>query len=305
MKIVVTGGAGYKGVLLVDALLKRGYQVTLLDNFIYGYHSVLHLVGDRNLAIKALDVRNLGAKDVAGADVIFHLAGISGMAACAANPYSAEAINVQATQKLVSLLGKGQLLIYASTTSIYGATTQECDETIAVQPPSLYARTKYEAERIVMEHDNSISLRFATIFGISPRMRADLLVNDFTYKAVNERAVVLFASRSKRTCMHIRDAIGGYLFALNNADQMRGGIFNVGDEKLNFSKRDIADRIQKHCNYEIVDSSLPDLDVRDFLTSFQKIRALGYEVRYTLDDGIKELLKLYGFYKTHSHYGVI
>jgi len=305
MKILVTGGAGYKGVLLVSELLKQGHDVILTDNFMYGYSPVLHLVPESKLTIRSLDVRNITAQDVSDADVVIHLAGISGMPACAANPHSAEVINVQATRKLVSFLGQGQLLIYASTTSIYGAATQECDETIPVQPPSLYAKTKYEAEHIVMEHSNAISLRFATIFGISARMRADLLVNDFTYKAVNERSVVIFGSRSKRTFMHIRDAVGGYLFALDHARHMKGGIFNVGDEKLNFSKRDIADCIHKHLPFEIIDSSLPDLDVRDFLVSFQKIRALGYKMRYTLDDGILELLKLYSFYKVHSHYGVI
>jgi len=305
MKILVTGGAGYKGVVLVAELLQRGHEVTLMDNFIYGYHSVLHLVPEPKLKIRQLDIRNLTASDLAGADTVIHLAGISGMPACAANPHSAEVINVQATRRLVSLLGKEQLLIYASTTSIYGAALQECDETIAVQPPSLYAKTKYEAEHLVMEHANAISLRFATIFGVSPRMRADLLVNDFAYKAVNERSLVIFGSRSKRTFMHLRDAVAGYLFALENAQAMRGGIFNVGDERLNFSKKDIACAIRQHLDFEIVDSSLPDLDVRDFLVSFAKIRALGYTVRHSLEDGIRELLKLYGFYKVHSHFGVI
>jgi len=305
MKILITGGAGYKGVVLATELLKRGDDVILTDNFMYGYGSVIHLVAEPKLAIRALDVRNIVAGDVKGADAVIHLAGISGMPACAANPHSAEVINVQATRKLASLLSPDQLLIYASTTSIYGATTEECDETIQVHTPSLYAKTKYEAEHIVMERRNSISLRFATIFGVSPRMRADLLVNDFTYKAVNERSVVLFGSRSKRTFMHIRDAIAGYLFALDKSDQMRGGIFNVGIEHLNFSKRDIAECIKRHINFEIVDSSLPDLDSRDFLVSFKKIRALGYKTQYTLDDGIRELLKLYGFYKVHSHFGII
>jgi nucleoside-diphosphate-sugar epimerase len=305
MKILVTGGAGYKGVLLVRELLRQGHDVTLTDNFMYGYDSVLHLVPEPKLRIRQLDVRNITGNDVADADTVIHLAGISGMPACAANPASAEMINIHATHRLVSVLGKGQLLIYASTTSIYGAASQVCDETIVVQPPSLYAKTKYEAEHAVMEHANAISLRFATIFGASPRMRADLLVNDFTYKAVNERSVVIFGGRSKRTFMHIQDAVAGYLFALDNCDRMRGGVFNVGDEKLNFSKRDIADAIRKQVNFEIIETSLPDLDVRDFLVSFQKIRALGYAVKVSLDDGIRELLKLYGFYKVHSHFGVI
>ena len=194
------------------------------------------------------------------------------------------------------------LLIYASTTSLYGAAVTECDESIRVEPPNLYAKTKWEAEKIVLQRENSIALRFATVFGVSPKMRNDLLVNDFTYKAVNDRAIVLFAGRSKRTFMHIFDAIEGYLFALDHADAMRAGVFNVGDEGLNFSKLDIARAIHDQIQFEIIDSSLPDLDVRDFLVSFKRIRDLGYRTKLSLASGIRELLKLYGFYKCHQHF---
>lgn len=304
-KILVTGGAGYKGVVLVKKLLERGYEVTLLDNFMYGYDSVLHLVTEPNLGIVQLDIRNVDEKLVAEFDVIYHLAGISGMPACAANPHAAEVINVEATRKLVSYLHNDQLLIYASTTSIYGASNIECDESVSVEPPSLYAKTKYEAEQIVLDRQNSISLRFATVFGISPRMRVDLLVNDFAYRAVNNRSLVLFAGHSKRTFMHIQDAIEGYLFALDHADSMRGEIFNVGEEKLNLSKLDIANAIRNHVEFEIIDSSLPDQDVRDFLVSFKRISDLGYSTKFSLDDGIQELLKLYSFYKAYSPFNVI
>lgn len=305
MKILVTGGAGYKGVILVKKLLERGHAVTLLDNFMYGYDSVLHLVPEPNLGIIQLDIRNLDETFLAEFDVIYHLAGISGMPACAANPHSAQVINVDATRRLVACLHPDQLLIYASTTSVYGASVVECAETVPVEPASLYAKTKYEAEKIVQERANSISLRFATVFGTSPKMRPDLLANDFTYRAVNDRSLVLFASHSKRTFIHILDAIEGYLFALDHADAMRGKVFNVGDENLNFSKLDIANAIRNHVQYEIVDSSLPDLDVRNFLVSFKRIRDLGFKTKFSLDDGIKELLKLYSFYKTYSHFNVI
>jgi nucleoside-diphosphate-sugar epimerase len=305
MRILVTGGAGYKGVILVKKLLNRGCQVALLDNFMYGYDSVLHLVNEPNLGIVKSDIRNLNKKFLAEFDVIYHLAGIVGLSACAANPHSTEAINVEATRQLVSFLHKDQLLVYASTTSLYGATGTECDESTSVEPVSLYSKTKYEAEKIVLNHPNSISLRFATIFGTSPRMRVALLVNEFTYKAVNDRAIVLFRGHSKRTFMHILDAIDGYLFALDHTDAMRGGIFNVGSEKLNFSKMDIAHAIRNHVEFEIIDSSLSDLDVRDFMVSFKKIRDLGFSTIYSLDDGIQELIRLYSFYKIHSHFNVI
>lgn len=305
MKILVTGGAGYKGVILVKKLLERGHLVTLLDNFMYGYDSVLHLVREPDLRIVQLDIRNLDEKSVAEFDVVYHLAGLSGMSACAANPHSAQVINVDATRKLAACLHRDQLLIYASTTSLYGASGIECDETVQVEPASLYAKTKYEAEKTVQGRPNSISLRFATVFGTSPKMRPDLLANDFTYKAVNDRSLVLFAGHSKRTFIHILDAIEGYLFALDHADVMREQIFNVGDENLNFSKIDIANAIRNRVQFEIVDSSLPDLDARNFLVSFRKIRDLGFRTRYSLDDGIQELLKLYSFYKYHSHFTVI
>lgn len=304
-KSLVTGGAGYKGILLVKHLLDLGHHVTLVDNFMYGFDSVLHLSGEKNLEIIKLDIRNIESRDLLKYDTVFHLAGISGMPACAANPSSAEFINVQATRLLASKMSKSQQLIYASTTSIYGDASSYCDENVHINPPSLYAKTKYEAEQIVMERTNSVSLRFATIFGTSPRMRADLLVNDFTYKAINERSIVIFGSKSKRTFLHIKDAIEGYIFAFNNFNTMKDQVYNLGDENLNFSKINIAEAIKKHIDFEIIDSSLPDLDIRDFIVSFSKIKNLGYNTKRTLDDGICDLLKLYRFYKVYSHFNTI
>ena len=305
MKILVTGGAGYKGVALVKKLLECGHEVTILDNFMYGYDSILHLVKEPMLTILQLDLRNISATMLAPYDVIYHLAGISGMPACAANPNSAEAINIGATQKMMSLVQKSQLLIYASTTSFYGASGDGCDETVPTQPVSIYGRTKYEAEKIVMQKENSIALRFATVFGISARMRNDLLVNDFTYRAIHERSIVLFAGRSKRTFIHIEDAVDAYIFALENVKTMVNNIYNVGNESLNFSKIDIANTIHKYIDYEIVNSNLPDLDVRNFMVSFEKIRKVGYKTKCSLDDGIQDLIKLYRFYKVYSHYNII
>lgn len=305
MKILITGGAGYKGIILTEKLLQKGHDVTILDNFMYGFDSVLHLVKEPKLSIVKIDIRNLTEKDVKDYDVIFHLAGISGMPACAANPHSAEVINVDATRKLVQFTSKNQLIINASTTSFYGASENECDEKVIVNPVSLYGKTKYEAEKIVQDKENSISLRFATIFGTSPKMRNDLLLNDFVYKAVAERAIVIFAGHSKRTFVHILDAINAYLFCLDNIEKMKGQVYNAGDESLNFSKIEIANSIKKIIDFEVIDSSLPDLDKRSFLVSFKKIKALGYRTQYSLDYGILELLKLYKFYRVYSPYNII
>ena len=236
MNILVTGGAGYKGVMLTNELLKKGHKVTVLDNFMYGFDSILHLAANKNLSIIKRDIRNDLKHYVKDKDVIIHLAAVSGYPACEANPHSAHDINISATERLVKLLSKDQRLIYASTTSFYGNSGVESDEGSEITPTTVYSATKYAAEKIVMQKANAISLRFATIFGISPKMRVDLLVNDFTYHAVNDRCVVLYKANSKRTFLHIKDAIAGYLFALENFDSMKNNIYNLGDEKLNFSK---------------------------------------------------------------------
>ena len=305
MKVLVTGGAGYKGISLVKKLLDKGHSVTILDNFMYGYDPILQIVNNPKLSIIQQDIRNISNTSVKGQDVIFHLAGISGMPACASNPDSAENINVGSTEKLVNLLDKNQLLINASTTSFYGAGGEECDETVEAQPVSIYGKTKLAAEKIVSNRENSLSLRFASVYGVGARMRNDLLANDFTYKAINDRSIVIFAGYSKRTFVHIDDAVNAYMFALENADSMKNNVYNVGDESLNFSKNDIAEIIRKHVDFEIVNSNLSDLDVRNFLVSFKKIKALGYKTNLSLEDGILDLIKLYKCYKVHSHFNII
>ena len=300
MDILVTGGAGYVGNLLAKALLEAGHVVTIVDNFMFGYESILHIVSHPNLHMIKTDIRNKDLSYLDDKDVIFHLAAISGYPACEANPNSAKLINVDATARIVDYLAKAQLLIYASTTSLYGASGSVNDEETEVKPASLYGITKYQAEQGVMQRENSISLRWATVFGVSPRMRAGLMVNDFVEKAVHEGTLVLYSAHSKRTFMHIRDGVNGYLFALNHADQMRGQVYNMGSEELNFSKSEIAENIQRYLSYEIVESSIGDKDVRDFYVSFAKVRALGYTCEHTLDEGIRELIKLYRFYDPNS-----
>lgn len=300
LNILVTGGAGFKGVMLVESLLKRGCRVTVLDNFESGYQSLLHLVHHPNLRVVQADICNTTPASTAGYDVVFHLAGIVGLAACSSNPRAAHEVNTRATERLVEGLRDEQLLIFASTTSIYGAATSVCDETWPVDPKSIssvYSKTKYEAEGVVLKRGNSIVLRFATVFGVSPRMRMLLLVNEFVYRAINDRAIVVFDGHSKRTFMHIRDAVESYLFALDHADKMRGEIFNVGHERLNLSKLEIAECIRKHQPCEIIQSSQPDIDHRNFTISFDKIQRIGFVPQFSLDDGVRDLVKLFRYYK--------
>lgn len=304
MKILITGGAGYKGIKLTRALLEAKHDVTVLDNFMYGFEPFLYLTEYPNLTVEKADIRN-EIKNLHQYEAVFHLAGISGFPACAANPSSAILINVEATKLLVKNLAKGQKLINASTTSFYGRSGVACDENTAVDPVSTYGITKYDAEKIVSERENSISLRFATVFGPSPKMRMDLMVNDFTYKAMKEHVVVLFDSFAKRTFIHIDDAVNCYLFALNNYDKMKGQIFNAGGNNLNYSKLEIANLIKQKIDFNIIDSDIKDKDLRHFIVSFDKIEKLGYKPQKTIEQGIDELIRVFNFYEYYSHYRTI
>lgn len=304
MKILVTGGAGYKGIILTTRLLEKGYKVTILDNFMYGYEPVLHLVKNKNLTIIKADIRNK-VDHLNKYDVVFHLAGISGYPACSANPHSAHLINVQATRNIIRSLSKSQFIIYASTTSFYGRSGEPCNEETPITPFSVYANTKYMAEQITLEKENSIALRFATVFGFSPKMRIDLMVNDFTYKAVKEGVLVLFDSFAKRTFMHIEDAARAYMFTLDRLEQMKGGIYNAGGNHLNHSKLEIANMIKDRVDYNIIDSEVQDKDLRHFIVNYDKIEKLGFKPKISVEEGIDELLKVYEFYEYYSHFKTI
>lgn len=304
MKILVTGGAGYKGTVLVRKLLDQGYDVTLLDNFMYGYEPVMHLATRKNLQIIRHDIRN-GIPGLKEYDVIFHLAGISGFPACASNPHSAQLINVEATRQIANDLAPGQMLINASTTSLYGKSGVPCNEETHVDPVSTYALTKLAAEEILHEKPNVVSLRFATVFGFSTRMRMDLMVNDFVYKAVKEKVIVLFDSFAKRTFIHVEDAADCYIFTMNHFNSMKGGIYNAGGNNLNFSKDEIAAKIREKVEFSVVNSELRDKDLRHFIVNFDKIEKIGFKPSRTVEDGIDELLRIYSFYEYYSHYRTI
>jgi len=304
MKILVTGGAGYKGTVLVRKLLDQGYDVTLLDNFMYGYEPVMHLATRKNLQIIRHDIRN-GIPGLKEYDVIFHLAGISGFPACASNPHSAQLINVEATRQIANDLAPGQMLINASTTSLYGKSGVPCNEETHVDPVSTYALTKLAAEEILHDKPNVVSLRFATVFGFSTRMRMDLMVNDFVYKAVKEKVIVLFDSFAKRTFIHVEDAADCYIFTMNHFNSMKGGIYNAGGNNLNFSKDEIAAKIREKVEFSVVTSELRDKDLRHFIVNFDKIEKIGFKPSRTVEDGIDELLRIYSFYEYYSHYRTI
>ncbi len=306
MNILITGGAGYKGTLLTEALLRKGHHVTVLDNFLYGSESLLHLAGNSGLSVISRDVRNDIGEFIRDKDVIFHLAGISGYPACEANPHSAKLINVDATRQLVRCLGKGQLLIYASTTSFYGKSGTKRDEDSTVEPVSTYGLTKYRAEQICLqEHECTIAPRFPTLFGVGTRMRIDLLCNDFVYRAVTERCVVVYSGKAKRTFLHVRDAVAGYVFCMEHADAMLGRVFNIGSDALNCTKLELARMIRDKTGCEIIDADMDDPDVRNYEIDYRRIQSLGYRPSHSLSEGVDELARLYGFYRPTQPYNPI
>ena len=308
MNVLITGGAGYLGVLLAKALMNEGIRVTIYDNFLYGESVIFHLLDSNLLRVIRGDVRSLDEKDVKDYDVIYHLAGISSFPACEANSYSAKVINLDATQNLARCTSKSQAVVYAATTSSYGNVRGiACDENSEICPAdlSLYGRTKYLAEQILMDRGNSVSLRFPSVFGVSPKMRNDLMVNDFTFRAVSERCIVIYEGKSKRTFLHVKDAIRALVYILAKIDQTRNEIYNVGDDKLNYSKTEIAEHISKHTKCAVISTEMSDVDARDFNVSFEKIRMLGFFPKFTLNDGICELVNLYRFYPAFSHYRTI
>lgn len=300
MEILITGGAGYIGNLLARSLLDEGHRVTIVDNFMFGYESILHIADRPNLSVIKTDIRNADRTYLAGKDVIFHLAAISGYPACEANPNSAQLINVDATRNLVANLGKQQVLVYASTTSLYGAINDDCDEDTKIKPLNLYAATKYTAEKIVMDRANSIALRLATVFGVSPRMRAGLLVNDFVERAVHDRTLVLYTPASRRTFMHIKDGVRAYLMTIEQTDAMLGKVINMGGKGMNFTKQEITEAIRKHIEFDVVVSPSEDEDVRNFRVSFERAEKLGFACEHSLDEGVREMAALYSYYDPGS-----
>ncbi len=293
MKVVVTGGAGYIGSLLTPMLLEQGHEVILYDCFLWGIRPILHFASSPRLEIVQGDIRDREAvaKVVQRGDAVVHLAAIVGYPACAADPHRAVTTNVEGTRNVVDSLGDRRL-IFASTGSTYGKVEGICTEATPIAPLTLYGATKSEAEKAVLDK-GGVGLRLATVFGISPRLRLDLLVNDFVYQAVHNRQIVLYEGHFRRTFLHARDAARAFAFALNHYDSMKGEAFNVGDEVMNYTKRDVAEHIRHFVDYYLHEADVgEDLDKRDYEVSYEKIKGLGYAVDVQLDDGILELIKV-------------
>jgi nucleoside-diphosphate-sugar epimerase len=302
MNILVTGGAGYIGSLLCPELLRAGHRVTLLDSFMFGVQPILHFITDPNLEVVHGDIRDAAVvrRAVSGADAILHLAAIVGYPACAADPTTAESTNVTGTQHLVDAASRSQPIVYASTGSTYGQCDEVATEDTPINPLTLYGRTKRDAEQIVVEA-GGVGLRFATVFGLSPRLRLDLLVNDFCYQAYHNKQIILFEGHHRRTFLHARDAAAVYPFTLDHLDAMRGDVFNVGASDMNYTKIDVARAIHKQQPFYLHEAEVgEDLDKRNYEVSYAKINALGYSATVGLDAGITELLRVMPFIQQRS-----
>lgn len=299
MKILVTGAAGYLGSIIVPTLLGKGYSVTALDNFMYNQTSLLDCCIDKNLNIVRGDARDevLIKSLLADVDAIFPLACLTGAPICDLKPKEAEEVVIDGLRHILKHRSKDQVIIYPTTNSGYGVGEKgkHCTEETPLRPISLYGRIKVQAEQEILESGNGITLRLATAFGVSPRMRLDLLVNDFTYKAVFNGSVELFEAHFMRNFIHVRDIAKAFCHSLTNFETMKNEPYNVGLSDANLSKLGLCQEIQKQIpSFTFTESSSQeDPDKRDYIVSNDKIEASGFVPSVTLADGIAELIKAF------------
>lgn len=307
MKILVTGGAGYIGSILTGFLLQDGHDVTILDNFMWGQTSLASYCFNRRLKIERGDARDMRIVKplIRNADVLIPLAALVGAPLCESRVQDAMSTNCEAIKDTVSMMTMGQMIVIPISNSGYGIgeKDQECTEESPLRPLSVYGQSKVKAEKIVMDAGNAVSLRLATVFGMSQRMRLDLLVNDFVWRAIKDRFIVLFEAHFRRNYVHIRDVAHAFCHALDNWDDMKDHVFNVGLSEANMTKWQLCERIKKHLpDFHVMESPIgEDPDKRDYVVSNAKIEAAGWRPQYSLDDGIVELIKGYRMLRTCEH----
>lgn len=310
MEILVTGGAGYLGSILVPELLNAGHKVTVVDSFMYKQNSLASVCANPNFTVYNGDVRNeaLMLPLVKKADLVIPLAALVGAPLCNRDPIAATTINKDAVLWMFKNMSKDQMVIMPTTNSAYGTGNKDnfCDENSPLNPISLYAKDKVSVEKQLMELPNAISFRLATVFGMAPRMRIDLLVNDFTYRAVYDRFVVLFEAHFKRNYIHIRDVTRAFMHGIENFSKMRGQVYNVGLSDANISKYELCMAIKEYIHdFTVMEAPVgKDPDQRNYIVSNAKIEATGYKPENSLHMGIKELIKGFAMIK-NTQYGNI
>lgn len=310
VKILITGGAGYIGSVLTRVLLDLGYRVTVLDNFLYNQASLLDCCPSPLFDVVRGDCRDerILGRLVPRHDVIIPLAAIVGAPVCEADRVAAVSTNLDAVRALCRITVRSQRLLYPVSNSGYGVGEKDayCTEDTPMRPISLYGETKVDAEKAVLDRGNCITFRLATVFGVSPRMRLDLLVNDFVYRALTDRALVLFEGHFKRNYIHVRDVAKAFVHGLEHFDEMTDRPYNVGLEDANLSKRELCELIQRHVpGFVFFEAPIgEDPDKRDYIVSNARILATGFAPDWTLDDGVLELRKAYRIVRrvVHANY---
>ena len=304
-KVLVTGGAGYIGSIFVPELIENGYKVTVIDNFMYKQNSLLDVCYHPNLEIIVGDVRDedFFKAQVEMHDIIVPLAAIVGAPACNKDKDLSLAVNQVQIENIARWVSKNQMVLYPVTNSGYGIGQDGiyCTEDTPLNPISHYGRTKVAGEKALLDNGNAVTFRLATVFGTAPRMRMDLLVNDFVYRAFSDRFIVLFESHFKRNYIHIRDIALVFFHAINNYDSIKGEAYNVGLSDANLSKIELCNKIKEHLpDFHIFESEIAeDPDKRDYIVSNEKIESTGWAPKYNLDDGVKELIKFYSYSKVN------
>ena len=297
--ILVTGGAGYLGSILVPELLRMGNRVTVLDNFTYKQNSLSHVCNDENFQVIKGDVRlkKILLPLLKEVEIIIPLAALVGAPLCEQDPINAKTINHDSMLDLFEWTHSDQYILMPTTNSAYGTGDKNnfCSEESKLYPISQYAQEKVLVEKALMERPNSISFRLATVFGMSPRMRIDLLVNDFVYRAIHDRFIILFESHFKRNYIHVRDVTRAFLHAIKNLHKMTGEIYNVGLSEANLSKQELCERIQNFVpDFVFQEASVgKDPDQRNYIVSNEKLEKTGFKPVYSLENGIQELIKGY------------
>jgi len=298
-QVLVTGGAGYLGSVLCEHLLSAGHRVTAVDSLMHSQTSLFHLCANPDFEFVCGDARDerLIRDLLKDADVVIPLAALVGAPACDRDPRLARSVNLEAVQMLNRIRGREQLVVFPTTNSGYGTKSGEvhCTEDTPLDPVSLYGQTKVDAEAELLASPNTITLRLATVFGMSPRMRLDLLVNHFVYAAVTDGYIVIFEKDFKRNYIHIRDVADCFAHCIEHADTMVGRPYNVGLDEANLSKEELALKVKEHVpGFYIHFADVgTDPDKRNYIVSNQRLRAAGFKARRSIDEGIRELLKGY------------